>query len=430
MSEHATAEPVATPLEERRHPLHVFAGRLTAALEGLADVPALSLGPYETAEAVVELTTALAQLRAVQLALLAHADRIDLAATADTTSTAAWLRSRIPLTGAGASRDVALAQALDQETHAPTATALAHGRMQAEQAEVIVKAVDALPSGVADNDRRRAEQHLVDLAATHDAAALKVLGRRVLEVIDPEAADAELARRLEAEEAAAARATSLTLTDDGHGTTHGRFRIPTLVGQMLRTALHALANPALPDPIPRADADGVRRPTPAVLGDAFAEYVKRFPVAGLPRSGGVNATVVVTIPIETLEGRLRAADLLGSHHQLSPAAARKLACAAGVLPAVLGTDSHVLDLGRRARTATASQRVALTVQQHGTCGIEHCDRPAAWGDAHHWKQRWADGGRTDLPGLVLVCSRHHTLAHLPGRTLTRRPGGRFRILRR
>jgi hypothetical protein len=202
---------------------------------------------------------------------------------------------------------------------------------------------------------------------------------------------------------------------------------------MLRTALHAVANPARPDPITRTEPDGTprgrRRATSAVLGDAFVQLVERFPAEDLPTTGGVNATVVVTVPLATLEGRLGAADLLGTSHQLSPGAARRLACSAGVIPAVLDTDSRVLDLGRRARTATTSQRVALAVQQQGTCGVEHCDRPAAWADAHHWRQRWVDGGRTDLTDLVLVCRRHHTLSHLPGRALAPQPGGRYRIRR-
>jgi len=166
-----------------------------------------------------------------------------------------------------------------------------------------------------------------------------------------------------------------------------------------------------------------------VLGDAFVEYVERFPSTGLPTTGGVNATVVVTVPVETLEDRLEAADLLGTRHQLSPGAARRLACTAGVVPAVLDTEGRVLDLGRRARIATPSQRLALNLQQGGTCGVERCDRPTTWADAHHWRRRWADGGRTDLADLVLLRRRHHTLAHLPGRTLTPRPGGRYRIQR-
>ena len=426
-----------TPLEDRRHPLHVFAGRLSAALSELAGASMLSLGVSETVETTLELTTATAQLRALQLAVLALADDLDVARSVDATTTAGWLRSLVPITGPAATRDLRFAAALGREGHTSVATGLGEGRVLPDQAQVIVTAVDALPASVGPEDRRKAEEHLLDLAAAHDATALRVIGRRVLEVIDPDAADEELARLLEAEEAVAARATCLSLVDDGHGTTTGRFKVPTLVGEMLRTALYAIANPSRPDPTARNDPDEVsgatggsgRRPTPVVLGEAFCAYVQRFPATGLPTTGGVNATVVVTIPLETLEGRLGAADLLGSNHQLSPGAARKLACAAGVIPAVLDGDGKVLDLGRRARTATTAQRLALTVQQAGSCGIEHCDRPTTWADAHHWRQRWTDGGRTDLADLVLLCARHHTLTHLPGRTLRPWPGGRFRIQR-
>jgi hypothetical protein len=120
---------------------------------------------------------------------------------------------------------------------------------------------------------------------------------------------------------------------------------------------------------------------------------------------------------------------LGTHHHLSPAATRTLACAAGVIPAVLDSTGRVLDLGRRTRTATPGQRLALTLQQSGTCGIETCDRPTTWADAHHWRQRWTDGGKTDLDDLVLLCRRHHTLTHLPGRTLHPQPNGRYHIRR-
>jgi hypothetical protein len=219
------------------------------------------------------------------------------------------------------------------------------------------------------------------------------------------------------------------MSSDGHGRTSGRFVVPDVVGAMLRTQLQALANPGRPDPIPRVEGDGSKRPATVVLGDAFVAYVERYPVDRLPETGGVAATVVVTMPLATVEGRLGAARLLGSHTQVSPGAARRLACAAGVVPAILGTEGQVLDHGRRARTATKAQRLALTVQQQGVCGIEHCGAPSAWCDAHHWRGRWADGATTDLDDLVLICARHHTLAHLPGRHLDRVATGRF-VLRR
>ena len=106
-----------------------------------------------------------------------------------------------------------------------------------------------------------------------------------------------------------------------------------------------------------------------------------------------------------------------------------MACAAGVIPAVLGRKSQVLDLGRRSRYASPAQRLAKLIEQDGVCAIEHCDRPASWADAHHWKRRWVDGGRTDLRDLIMICPRHHTLAHLPGRTTTPVDGGKYRIHR-
>ncbi len=420
----------STPLPQRSHPVHRLAGRLLEALDEIDSAPLLGLSAQEAGEATVELTVALSRLTALKLSTLAQADRSDVAATVDATSTAAWLRSRLPVTAVTAARDLRLAQALDGDRHASTAAALASGSVLPDQAAVVVDAVDALPSSLAPAQRLEAEEHLLSEARQHDAKALTVLGRHLLEVVDPELADAELARRLEAEETAAARATSLTMSSDGHGRTSGRFVIPDAIGAMLRTQLQALTNPQRPDPIARVEVDGTRRPGPVLLGDAFVAYIERYPVDRLPESGGVSATVVVTVPLTTLEGRLGSGQLLGSPGTLlSPAAARRLACTAGVLPAVLGTDSRVLDQGRRARTATKAQRLALAVQQDGVCGLEHCGAPAAWCDAHHWRGRWADGASTDLDDLVLICPRHHTLAHLPGRRLERVSTGRFRLRR-
>ena len=421
----------AVPASQRRHPVHRLAGRLLEVLDDLAGASLLGMSADEAGEAAVELTVAMSRLTALRLAALAQADRTDVAASVDATSTPAWLRSRLPVTAPSAARDLQLARALDAERHAPTAAALAAGDVLPDQAAVIVEAVDALPSSLPADQHRKAEEHLVGEARHHDARALALLGRHLLEVVNPELAEVELARRLEAEEAAAARATSFAMSSNGHGRTSGRFVVPDAIGAMLRTHLQALANPHRPDPIARVETDGTRRPGPVVLGEAFNAYVERYPVDRLPETGGVSATVVVTMPLETLEGRLGAGLVLASPGTLlSPAAARRLACTAGVVPAVLGTDGQVLDQGRRARTATKAQRLALTVQQDGVCGIEHCGAPAAWCDAHHWRGRWADGAPTDLDGLVLVCARHHTLAHLPGRAVERVAVGRFRLVRR
>ena len=49
---------------------------------------------------------------------------------------------------------------------------------------------------------------------------------------------------------------------------------------------------------------GERRPGPERLGQAFTELIQRYPTKQLPKAGGLNATVVVTMPLDTLLGGL------------------------------------------------------------------------------------------------------------------------------
>ncbi len=153
---------------------------------------------------------------------------------------------------------------------------------------------------------QKAERHLLDLAAQYDAKALKHLGQHILEVACPDAADAHQAALLEREERAAAAATRLTIWDDGHGKVHGKFTLDTLTGAMLKKHLFALAAPkhrASQGPL------GERRPTPERLGQAFTELIQRYPAKKLPKAGGLNATVVVLMHLDTLMGGLKAAQL-------------------------------------------------------------------------------------------------------------------------
>ena len=73
------------------------------------------------------------------------------------------------------------------------------GEIDAAQARVIARSVAELPESVEADDRARAEQHMLLLAETFDAAQLRRAGRRLFEVIDPVAAEAAEARRLQAE---------------------------------------------------------------------------------------------------------------------------------------------------------------------------------------------------------------------------------------
>ena len=106
-----------------------------------------------------------------------------------------------------------------------------------------------------------------------------------------------------------------------------------------------------------------------------------------------------------------------------------MACAAGVIPVVLGGQSEVLDQGRKRRLFTRPQRLAMAIRQSFRCAAEGCTRPTAWCDAHHLVP-WSRGGQTNLDDGVLICARHHTLAHHPDYHVTRQPGWRITISRK
>ena len=182
--------------------------------------------------------------------------------------------------------------------------------------------------------------------------------------------------------------------------------MPALEGGMLRKALTALAAPK--HVRSNGETYDHERPSAERLGQAFGEYVSRYPVDKLPHAGGINATVVVTMEFDTLLGGLRAASI-DTGGRMSASAARRLACEAGIIPAVLGNRSRVLDLGRKVRFHTESQRLALALTQ------KHCQTPGctvpAWLCHVHHKKPWSRGGKTDLDDAQLQCPRHHTLTH-------------------
>ncbi|MGZ4464449.1 MAG: DUF222 domain-containing protein, partial [Nocardioides sp.] len=252
-----------------------------------------------------------------------------------------------------------------------------------------------------------------------------ILGRRILEVVDPERADAEEEKQLRRDEAQAAQTMRLTMSDDGQGRVHGRFTLPVAQGAMLKKILLGFAAPK--HLAATAGTVGDRVPNPLKMGRAFAEMIERYPTDKVPASGGVNATVVVTMSLETLLGAERAATL-DTGEEITAGQARRLACEAGIIPAVLGGQSQVLDLGRKRRFYSESQRIALALEQGG-CTADGCDWPPGLCHAHH-DLRWSDGGPTDKTHGRLLCPKHHARAHDPAYTMAKLPGGKVAFSRR
>ena len=405
-------------------PSHPVTATVASVREGLVSVvgtPVWSMPAPETEAALKAVAALESQVAQLKLRLLAHAARADVGQSVGATSVANWFAHTTRTTRPAAHRAARLASRLE-EAHPAVDAALADAAINVEQAQVIVDAVDGLPADLLDPATiEQAEAFLLREAVDHDARDLRILGRRLLEVIDPETADAEEARRLEAEEQAARAAASFTISDDGQGKCHGRFMIPSLHGSILRKHLLALAAPARhPDRPPET-------PTRHRLGEAFMEYIESRPESTVPSSGGCAATVVVTMTVETLMGGLKAAGLCDGT-RISASDARRLACTAGIIPVVLGGASEPLDVGRTHRFHTKAQRTAMGLRDGG-CTAVGCDRPPAACHAHH-DIAWSRGGRTDLKTGRLLCPRHHTLAHDARYQLKAGPNGKVTFSRR
>jgi Domain of unknown function (DUF222)/HNH endonuclease len=380
-------------------------------------------------------------------------------------STAGWLGRRLRM-GAGAAREaVRTARALFRGPLTRTADALMSGAISVAHAEVLAQGTRPLPDHLAAD----AEPVLLETAARVDPPRLRQAVGHLLQVADPDRADAQAQRRH------ARRGLWLAPTFEGMVAVGGLLEPEA--GQTVRAALEPLARPS--------DAEDSRSGDQRTA-DALTELARRALEAGrLPKTGGVRPQLLVTVDLDTLLGRPGSlGGDLGWAGPLEPEACRRLACDAAVTrvlvtrhqpsasercdlgrgvpaddtgatshdpsgdrstggpgstadglqrrlraavsllpPALGGAPSQPLDVGRATRVIAPAQRAALAVRDGG-CVFPDCDRPLAWCDAHHlW--HWVDGGPTDLDNLALVCRAHHRRVHEGGWQLARGPDGRF-----
>lgn len=399
---------------------------LRALLDGQAGALAWTMTPADLAAALTDLAVALNRLEGVQLQMLREADRLRVGDPVGFANTAGWWATATRATKPAAHRAVALAGALDSEVHATASAALTVGALSVEQAAVIVRAVDALPVDlVAPTLRAEAERHLVGLAEHHDPRELRLLGRRILDVIAPEIGEAHEQAVLEQEERDALATASFSMAPDGLGSMIGRFKIPKLAGEILAKHLRAIAAPRH-----RAARDGEATPRtvarPLRLGRAFVEYLESRAQLGMPKAGGVPASVVVTMTMDNLLAGTGAATL-DSGERISASEARRLICQANAYSAFLGTSSQELDLGRRTRFHTEPQRIAIALRDK-VCVVEGCDWTADMCHVHH-PVSWSAGGVTSYENGMLICPPHHTMAHDSRYQMKAAKNGRVRFTR-
>lgn len=156
----------------------------------MVDAPAWSLDRAQTDQLLSQVTRTQARLEELQLRLLARARVVKTEDLDGSTSTATRHAVQTNTTRPVAHRASKLAAALDTDLHEPVRHALAAGDVLVDQAAVIIDAVHALPAEHVDDVLRAdAQAHLLAEAKRFDAKHLRILGRRLLEVVAPQVAE-------------------------------------------------------------------------------------------------------------------------------------------------------------------------------------------------------------------------------------------------
>ncbi len=271
-----------------------------------------------------------------------------------------------------------------------------------------------------------------------------MLGGRVLERLAPDIAEEAEYQRLLAAERRANAATKLNLRSRGDGSTDVNARIPDHAAGRLRAYLNAFTAPrrrhhwaadidqqAVETPFgpltPPAEDEFANLPIERQRGIAFVAFLENTLSSDLPRHGGVATTLTVTIPYDNLVEAIGIATT-STGERVTAGQARRLGCQAQILPAVMGAESEVLDLGRESRLFKPPQRKAMNLRDK-ECTTVGCSVPAEFCEAHH-KVPWSRGGNTDLEDGKLLCPFHHHRAHDPGWIIHHHPNGSTTFTRR
>jgi hypothetical protein len=367
----------------------------------LASRPMFGLSTEDLVVALEAIETVSSRVAVARSAVLRELDGRGFARSQGATSLPVWLRDHLRISIAEAHRRVVLSRLLDARPR--IAAAMVAHWVNAEQAVAIDRVLAELPDDLAPDLREQAEAVLLDEAQRFSPETLAKLGERILDHIAPEVAEAALQKKLEREEARARLARTFTVSRPvaGLARVHGWLDVES--AGVVTSALEPLSKPRRSDDGPDTRSPGQRR------ADALTEVCRLSLRTGeLPAGGGEVPQVAVTMNVDALRSQL-GAGVADTGEALSASTVRRLACDARLIPAVLGSEGGVLDVGRSQRLFSGRLRRAVVLRDGG-CAFPGCDRPPKWCDCHHI-EHWVDGGATSLANAVLLCGHHHRLIH-------------------
>jgi hypothetical protein len=376
--------------------------RLDAALQELLAVELAVLEPDTLTEAFRRLEAHSRRREFAEHLVVAEIDGRGTAFEQGSRSVPAFLRALTNITPADAKRrhEVALELAPRRSLTGAgvdpifpaTAAALATGELSDGHVRVITQTIDRLPDAVTATHDREIEWDLVAQAKVLDPRQLALCARRLAFYYDQDGVLADEAYR--------DKHRGLTVAQRVDGSAHVEGELTAPCAEALLTVLDALAKPA-----PEADGSKDARTPAERRHDGLLDGLNRLlRDGGLPATGGVKATVLLTITQEQVRER---AGLVTTGHGaiISLRQALSIATDAEVVPIVFGSAREVAAYGSGHRIATAAQRQALAARDRG-CSFPGCDVPPAWTEAHHVIE-FQSGGATSVDNLALLCGYHH-----------------------
>jgi len=381
-----------------------LADRIRAGLEGYPDDPS-ALPDEAASEGFACLQRISEAVEAKRLRWLADQDRRASYRADGYLSAAAWLADRFGVAAGTAKREVGVAQALEEMPD--VREAFLAGELASGAVRILAEARDEHPEPFAEQ-----EQALVEQAQTKTVDEL----RRVLACWSG-AVDAE-GWVEHAEQLRDRRRLDVCSTASGMVKVDGELDPES--GEAILTALQALVDAELRT----GGAADLRTPTQR-RADALVELARRY-LDSPERSsvGGERPYLTVTVDVTTLRrwaGQAGTGDEADRRAELDhtgmvhPETARRSACDASLMRVVMAGPSEPLEVGRRTPVVPPHLRRAVVVRDKA-CRFPGCRRRHPWCDADH-VIHWADGGRTVLENLALLCRPHHRLVH----------EGRFRL---
>lgn len=299
------------------------------------------------------------------------------------TSAVAWLRDRARMPASAAKALVRTAGRL--RSLPVTQAAWVDGSLSGGQVQAVVANLSDRTASLFAEHEGAVVPSLIELSVTDTAAAMRAWRAHAEAIVDGDEGD--LPRRT----------VHLSRSLDGRFVLDGQLDVEG--GELLAAALRLV------------EVEDFDRPAAQRRGDALvdmARFVLDHHETRPQRRNRPHLNVVVDYAALVSGGP---GQVVGGGF-LDSASVGRLLCDAGINRVVTDGRSTILDYGTTTRTVPNGLWAALALRDEH-CRHAGCDRLAQWCEAHHVVPVLA-GGPTSLENLVLKCSRHHHMGHLPG----------------